>query len=162
MLQSWITQLSAAALLVVCVYALIAGSWRERFGALIYMAAYALSLGFGMISLSSAAPYIPKYVASNYVAMYMLVTDTLILQGLCVVAWKSPHAWPKWAILCQAVTIGLHVAMLLGLGLSNPVYIALLTALGWLGLLALLIGTIAARQARHDSRRQRAALAASE
>lgn len=158
MLQSWITQLSALALLIVCGYALIVGSWRERFGALIYIAAYALSLGFGMISLTSAAPFIPKYIASNYVAMYMLVTDTLMLQGLCVVAWKSPHAWPKWAILCQVITIILHVAMLVGLDLSQLVYLALVTALGWCGLLALLLGTIAARQARE----RHAALAASE
>ncbi|ESQ91513.1 hypothetical protein ABAC460_05890 [Asticcacaulis sp. AC460] len=162
MLQSWITQLSAVALLVICGYALIAGSWRERFGAVIYVAAYALTLGFGLISLDSDLPYLAKYISSNYTALYMLVTDTLILQGLCVVAWKSPHPWSKWAILCQVVSIGLHCVVLLDLGLSNRIYLSLVTALGWGGLLALLIGTIAARQARQDARRGQAVPVASE
>ncbi|ESQ77674.1 hypothetical protein [Asticcacaulis sp. AC402] len=154
MLQSWITQLSALVLVIVCVYALIVGTWRERFGAIIYLAAYGLTIGFGLISLDSNPLYLSKYLLSNYTALYLLVTDMLVLQGLCVIAWKSPHPWPKWAMLGQLISVALHGAMLLNLGLGERAYLTLATTVGWGVVLALLIGTIAARQARQKARRE--------
>lgn len=152
MLQSWVTQLGAIAIAVVCLYALVKGTWRERFGALIYAAAYLLSLGFGLISVENGPLFLSDYLRREYISLYLLVADVLLLQGLCVIAWKSPHPWPKWALMVQFVSIAAHVAVLWNLGLGNRAYLTIATAAGWAVLIALLIGTVAAAQARRQAR----------
>ena len=139
MFQSWVTQLGAAMVLIVCLYALIKGGGRERFGAVIYLAAYALIVTFGLIS-------------TEYTTLYLLVVDVLCIQGFVVVSWKSPHPWPKWALAGQGVSVAADVAHLLNWGLDERAYLTLATAAGWGVLLAILLGTIAAAQARRDAR----------
>jgi hypothetical protein len=160
MLQSWVTQLGAAAIAVVCIYALAAGTWRERFGAIIYLAAYLLSLGFGLIGVENGPLFLADYLRSEHISLYLLVADMLLLQGLCVIAWKSPHPWPKWALAAQLISIAAHVAVLFDLGLGSRAYLTIATATGWAVLIALLIGTIAAAHARRESRRQSRRMAA--
>ncbi len=145
MLQSLVTQLGAGAVLVVCLYALIAGGWRERFGAVIYLAAYLISVGFALIS-------------PDYTTLYLLVADALCLQGYLVISWKSPYSWPKWAVAGQLVCVAAEVVTLmpqslLSLGIHTYVFLSVETAAGWAVLLALLLGTIAAAQTRRDARR---------
>lgn len=140
MLQSWITQLGAAAVVLVCLYALTAGSWRERFGAAIYLLAYLLSLGFGLTSI-------------RHTTWYLLVADTICLLGFYMVCWKAPHPWPKWALLAQFLCVTGEIATLFNIGIESRWFLMVETIAGWGVLIALLLGTIAAAQARRTLRR---------
>lgn len=140
MLQTLVAQLGVGAILVVCLYALIVGSWRERFGAIIYLAAYLVSFGFGLIAVEHAT-------------LYLLVADLLCLQGFYVLSWKSPHAWPRWAVAGQLVSVVAEIANLFHVGLSDRNFMTIEMTAGWGVLLALLIGAIAAAQARRDAKR---------
>ena len=140
MLHSWITQLGAGAVLVVCLYGLWVGGWRERCGAGIYLAAYLITFGFGLISI-------------EYPTLYLMVADALCLQAFYVLSWKSPRAWPKWAVAGQLISVVAEVATLFHLGLRSYLFLTIETAAGWAVLLALLLGAIAANKDRRDARR---------
>lgn len=139
MLQSWVTQSGAAAIVIVCLYALIMGTWRERFGAVVYLAAYLLTMGFGLIAL-------------DHVTLYMLLSDMVCLQAFLFLCWKTPHPWPKWAVLGQLICVAVEIATLLHTGIDSFNFLTIETAAGWAVLLALLLGTIAAAQARRDAK----------
>ncbi len=141
MLQSWVSQLGAAAVLVVCLYALFAGAWRERFGAVVYLCAWLVSFGFGMTDAAHST-------------LYLLVSDMICLQGFVVIAWKSPHPWAKWAVAAQLVCVALELLTLLRAGVLNWYFLTVENLAGWGVLLALLLGAVAAAQARREARRQ--------
>ena len=140
MLQSLVTQMGAAAVVIVCLYALFAGTWRERFGAVIYLAAYLLTLGFGTI-------------APGHFTLYLLLGDMVCLQAFLFLCWKTPHPWPKWAVLGQLICVVIEVATLMKLGIRSFNFLTIETAAGWAVLLALLIGAIAAAQAKRDAKK---------
>lgn len=140
MLQSWVTQLGAGAVAVICLYAIVAGTWRERFGAFIYLSGYFLTLGFGL-------------VAAEYFAAYMLVADVICLLGFYIACWKSQHPWPQWALLGQIISVAIDIIVLLNVGLGVTVLLVVQTIVAWGVLLALLIGTIAVTKARRDARK---------
>ncbi len=140
MLQSLITQIGAGAVLLVCLYALIMGTWRERFGAVMYLAAYLLSLAFGVVS-------------TEHTTWYLLIADVLCLLGFYITCWKARHPWPKWALCLQLLCVVMELATLLPLGVSERVFLTLETAAGWGVLLAILIGTISVSQERRDGRK---------
>lgn len=140
MLQSLVTQLGAAAIGLVCLYAFIMGTWRERFGALIYLSAYLLSLGFGVSS-------------TEHTTWYLLVADTFCLFGFFMMCWRARHPWPQWAVVGQLICVVLEVITLIDIGVRNWHFLTIETAAGWGVLLALLIGTIAAAETRRNARK---------
>lgn len=139
MLQSWVSQVGAGAILVVCLYALVTGAWRERAGAVIYLLAYLVSLGFGL-------------VAPAHSTLYLLLSDALALQGFAVLAWKSPHPWPLWAVAGQLVCVAMEAVTLLNNGIMSWYFLTAEMIAGWGVLMALLLGTIAANAARKTRR----------
>ncbi|ESQ83940.1 hypothetical protein AEAC466_11470 [Asticcacaulis sp. AC466] len=140
MLQSVATQVGAAAILIVCLSALIFGAWREKYASFFYLSAYALTLGFGLISQQDRP-------------LYLLLVDLLCVQGFVVVGWKSPHPWPRWALAGQVICMAAALAHLSGLGIGIKTFWTIETIGGWAVLLALLVGTIAAVQARRIAAR---------
>lgn len=139
MLQSVVTQLGAFAIAAVCLYAFIMGTWRERFGAVIFSAAYVLTVGFGVTS-------------TDHIAAYLLVADVICLLGFYIACWKAQHPWPQWALLGQIICVAVDILTLLQFGIGRTVFLVVQTAAGWGVLLALLIGTIAAAKARREVR----------
>ncbi len=135
MLQSWMTQIGAGIVVLVCLYAIVVGSWRERLGGVLYLAAYALSLAFGTI-------------ASEHSTLYLLVSDMVCLQGFVVLGWKSPARWPWWAVAAQVVSVTLEILTLLHAGLNNWTFLLAEALAGYAVLLALLMGAIAANRSR--------------
>jgi len=139
MLQSVVTQLGAFAIAAVCLYAFVMGTWRERFGAVIFSAAYVLTVGFGVTS-------------TDHIAAYLLVADVICLLGFYIACWKAQHPWPQWALLGQIICVAVDILTLLQFGIGRTVFLVVQTAAGWGVLLALLIGTIAAAKARREVR----------
>ncbi len=139
MLQSWVTQIGAAAVVVVCVYAFFVGTWRERFGAFIYLAAYVLTMGFVLIE-------------REHFTLYLLLSDMVCLQAFLFLCWRTPHPWPKWAVLGQLICVATEVATLMKLGIRSFNFLTIETAAGWAVLLSLLIGAIAASRARREAK----------
>jgi len=140
MLQSLFTRLVAATIVAVCGYGLYAGGWRERCGAGIYLLAYLATLGFGLISI-------------EYTTLYLLVVDTLCLQVFYVLSWKSPNSWPKWAVAGQLLSVAMEILTLLHIGFHSRSFLIAENLVGLAVLMALLLGTIAAAQAKRDARR---------
>jgi hypothetical protein len=141
MLQSVVTQLGACAVALVCLYAIVVGTWRERFGAFIYSAGYMLTMGFALV--------MPEYVAA-----YMLVADVICLLGFYIACWKSQHPWPQWALLGQIVSVAIDIIVLLNIGVGVKGLLVVQTIAAWGVLLALLLGTIAAAKERRAARKQ--------
>lgn len=140
MLQSLITQLGAGAIAAVCLYALFAGTWRERFGAIIYSTGYLVTLGFGLGSRDN-------------LAVYLLLADVICLLGFYITCFKAQHPWPQWALLGQIICVAVDLSVLLNIGLPVNVFLIIQTVAGWCVLMALLLGTIAAAQVRRDARK---------
>lgn len=140
MLQSLVTQLTACVLMAVCLYALIFGGWRERFGAFILCTAYLLQVGFGVTS-------------TDHIAAYMLVADVICLLGFYIACWKAQHPWPQWALLAQIISVSVDIAMLLNLGIARTLFLVVQNVVGWVVVLVLLIGTIAAARERRAGRK---------
>ncbi len=128
MLQSIAAKAGAAAVVLVCTYALVAGSWRERFGAFIYLTGYLIVLGFGVTSPVS-----------------MLFADMLCIPAFFIVNWKSRHPWPRWALGAQTVSVAVEILALLIPSVNRWTFLMLELVAGWVVLLAILMGTIAAR-----------------
>lgn len=131
MLASMVAMAGAVAVVLVCSYALIAGSWRERFGALVYLTAYLIVLGFG-----SASP------------VSMLMADTLCIPGFFIANWKSRHPWPRWALTGQLLSVSIELIALFPSNLSRWTFLTIEVAAGWAVLLSILVGTIAYRVER--------------
>jgi hypothetical protein len=140
MLQSWVTQLGAGAVAIVCLYAIIVGTWRERFGAFIYVSGYLLAMGFAVASV-------------EHVAAYMLVADVICLLGFYIACWNTQHPWPQWALLGQIISVAIDIIVLLNVGVGLMGFLIVQTIAAWGVLLALLIGTIAAAKARREARK---------
>ena len=130
MLQSVVAKAGAVAVVLVCTYALVAGSWRERFGAVMYLNRYLIVLGFQVSSPVS-----------------MLAADTLCIPAFFIANWKSRHPWPRWALAGQIISVAFEIVALF-FPISRWTFSTVETAVGWGVLLAMLIGTIAYRVER--------------
>ncbi|MEI9902857.1 MAG: hypothetical protein WDN06_01905 [Asticcacaulis sp.] len=97
-----------------------------------------MSLGFGLI-------------AAGHSTLYLLLSDAVCLQGFAVLAWKSPHPWPKWAVLGQLICLAMEAATLMHTGIGNWYFLTVEIVAGWGVLLALLLGTIAAAETRREA-----------
>jgi len=139
MLQSIVTQVGACVVVLVCSYAIIAGSWRERFAGLVYLTAYVINLGLGFTSRS-------------FPAYHMLLVDTLCLAGLFIANWKPTHPWPRWAFTAQLISIVTDLFVLIDYGFPHWIFLIIEMIAGYAVLLAILIGTISYRIRRHASK----------
>lgn len=139
MLQSIITKLGACAVVLVCFYAVVAGSWRERFAGLIYLTAYVISLGLGLTS-------------KGFPIYHMLLVDALCLAGFFMVNWKPVHPWPKWAFTAQAISVAADIFALIDYALPRWIFLAVQMVTGYAVLTSLLVGTIAYRSRRRAER----------
>lgn len=133
MLQSVVAKAGAVAVVLVCSYALIAGSWRERFAGFIYLTGYLIVLGFQVSS-----------------PLYMLTADALCIPAFFIANWKSRHPWPRWALAGQIFSVAFDVAALFVNEINRWTFSAIESAVGWGVLLAILIGTIAHRADRRS------------
>lgn len=137
LMQRFWAQVGECAVALICGYALVAGTWRERFGGAIYLAAYLIPAAFASIS-------------TRGFDLYFLVADVLCLPGLVTIARNAPHPWPRWAIGGQlASVIADIVSLMYRDNAIYPFYIITEAVLSYIVLIALLTGTIAAQLRRH-------------
>lgn len=132
-------QINLVAMLATCSYAIVFGGWRERFGGAVYMAASLMVAVF-------------VFVSSRTSIFVDLVADILCLPGFLTIDRKSPHAWTRWALICQVLSIASDMVNLIG---GRKYSSACLIALGVLsyGVLgALLVGTVSEQVRRHRER----------
>jgi len=142
MLQTLYTQVAAAALLLICGFAIVSGSWRERMCGIMYLAAYAMTIGFGMITTRDPA-------------VYNSVSDTLLVPGFAVIARKSPHLWAKCALGIQVFSVGVDIAALIFDEINRWQFLTIQNAAGYAILACLLVGTFAARARRRAEKQAR-------
>jgi hypothetical protein len=134
MLHSPLAIFGAAFLVFTCLTAFIFGSWRERAGALLYLAAYIIANALNALS--------------HLQDLSHTITDTLCLIGFVILCWKSPHPWPLWAAGCQLASTMTGICGLLDIAVSQWAYMTLLIVSAYGVLLALLAGALAAIRRR--------------
>ena len=141
MLHSPLAIFGAAFLILASLLAFILGTWRERAGAALYLAAYVVANGLNWLSHMQDLSH--------------TITDILCLIGFVILCWKSPHPWPLWAAGFQLASTMTGICGLLNITVSKWAYMTLLILSAYGVLLALLAGTFAAarrkRQQRIDS-----------
>lgn len=118
----------------ICLFAIIAGNWRERFGGTLYLALYALG-------------YILSRITLDYAGWRHLLPDAIGLIGFLYLCWKAPHPWPIWAVAAQLLSVTAAIASLVH-GIGRWTFLTMQMVIGYGLLLALLIGTLAALQSR--------------
>ncbi len=141
MLQSLTTQLAFVAMLLVCGFAIISGSWRERLCGVLYMAAYAVTFGLGLVS-------------TRYAPVYVGVADAMLVPGFWVIARRSPQLWPKCVLGIQIASVALDIAAVTYTGLDRWLYLTAQNVAGYAILLCLLVGTFAALARRRSEKAQ--------
>ncbi|WP_443747715.1 hypothetical protein [Asticcacaulis solisilvae] len=142
LMQPFWIPLTRVAVFAVCGYAILSGSWRERFGGLTYMASFVLPWLFWLA------------YSSRIAVVLMLIADVLCLPGFLIINHKSPHAWTRWALLFQGLSIVGDMADMLIYGDRRPpVYILWEGILSYAVLAALLAGTISAQAGRRRERK---------
>ena len=136
MLHSPLAIFGAVFLAVTCLAAFIFGSWRERAGAGLYLAAYLVANGLNLLSHRQDLSH--------------TITDILCLIGFVILCWKSPHPWPLWAAGCQLASTMTDICGLLNIAVSKWAYMTLLIVSAYGVLLALLAGTFAVTRSRRQ------------
>ena len=139
LMQPFWPTINKLVMLVVCTYAVAAGSWRERSVGVTYAAAYLIIESFALVS------------SRNYTFLGFLA-DTLCLPTFLGADHKSPHAWTRWALIFQALSVAADGLDLAG---GRPYHAASVIALGLLsyGVLgALLTGTMSVRARKNRNR----------
>ncbi|WP_443747717.1 hypothetical protein [Asticcacaulis solisilvae] len=139
LLQPFWPTVNQAATLIVCSYAILVGSWRERFVAFAYLVAYLAVIGFELVMRGYATPL-------------SFLADVLCLPAFLWANHKSLYIWTRWALAFQGLSLVADIIPLLG----GPGYFAAcVIALGVLSygvLAALLTGTISAQVRKHRER----------
>ncbi len=141
MLHSPLAIFGAIFLAFTCLMAIAFGSWRERAGAGLYLAAYVIANALNTLTQLQELSH--------------TITDILCLTGFVVLCWKSPHPWPLWAAGFQLASTMTGICGLLNITVSKWAYMTLLIVSAYGVLLALLAGTFAAIRARRRSRANR-------
>jgi len=141
LMQPFWIQINRITVLIVCGYAILGGTWRERFAGTTYMAAFLL-------------PTLFAFVWSNRIAVpLLLISDILCLPGFLTVNRKSPYAWTRWALALQLLSTAGDVADMLIYGERRPpIYIISEAVITYGILAALLTGTISAQIRRYRQR----------
>ncbi|MFT4076147.1 MAG: hypothetical protein QM647_11510 [Asticcacaulis sp.] len=134
MLHSPLAIFDAAFLLFTCLVAIIFGGWRERSGAVLYLAAYVLANGLSVLS--------------HHQDLSQTLVDILCLAGFVILCWKSPHPWPLWASAAQLVSTMSGLTGLLNVEVARWAYMTVLIVSAYGVLLALLAGSLAAARAK--------------
>ena len=123
---------SISALVAVCGYALIFGGTIERIGAVLMIAA---------LALTSLALYLfGTFYQSADIAIILI--DAALLVGLVALALFSDRSWPLWASGFHLVGTVTHMAILGNAVIAPIAYAHTLGLWYYLTLLSLLIGTI--------------------
>ncbi|HTM82032.1 hypothetical protein [Asticcacaulis sp.] len=130
MLHSPLAIFGAIFLSFTCLAAFVFGSWRERAGAGLYLAAYVIANALNAMS--------------HLQNLSHTITDILCLIGFVTLCWKSPHPWPLWAAGCQLASTMTGICGLLNVEVAQWTYMTLLIVSAYGVLLALLAGTLAA------------------
>jgi len=130
MLHSPLAIFGAVFLAFTCLTAFVFGSWREKAGAGLYLAAYVIANALNALS--------------HLQGLSHTLVDILCLIGFVILCWKSPHPWPLWAAGCQLASTMAGICGLLNIAVSKWAYMTLLIASAYGVLLALLAGTFAA------------------
>lgn len=141
LMQPFWPTINRLATFIVCSYALLAGSRRERFVGAVYIAAYVVVEAFASVS----------YLHSTAL---ILLADILCLPGFIIAGYKSPYSWTRWAMICQVLSV---VADITPLAFGETYYAACLIILGILSygvLISLLVGTMSAQIRRHRERKK--------
>jgi hypothetical protein len=131
MLQFLAVQYPTIIVVLVCGFAIIAGTWRERLGGCLYLAAYTMAIGFGTIS-------------TRYTAAYMTTADSLLLPGFWIIARRTPHMWAKCLLAVQAIGVTIDIVSLCSNLLNRWQYLTIVNAVGYAVLACLLVGTFGA------------------
>lgn len=134
MLHSPLAIFGAAFLAITCLMAFVFGSWRERVGAGLYLAAYVVANALSALS--------------HLQDLSHTATDILCLIGFIILCWKSPHPWPLWAAGCQLASTMTDICGLLDVDVTQWAYMTLLIVSAYGVLLALFAGTLAAIRTR--------------
>ena len=134
MLHSPLAIFGAAFLSLTCLVTFVFGSWRERSGAGLYLAAYVLANALNLIS--------------HLQDLSHTVIDSLCLIGFIILSWKAPHPWPLWAAGFQLASAMTGICGLLNLQVAPWTYMTLLIISAYGVLLSLLAGTWTAARAR--------------
>jgi hypothetical protein len=134
MLHSPLAIFGAIFLAFTCLAAFVFGSWRERAGAALYLAAYVIANALNALS--------------HLQDLSHTITDILCLIGFVILCWKSPHPWPLWAAGFQLASTMTDICGLLDVTVSKWAYMTLLIVSAYGVLLALCAGTLAAIRSR--------------
>jgi len=140
MLESFVTRFNMVMVLLVCGFAIISGSWRERLCGALYLISYVMMLGFGLVSLDHAS-------------VYMTVADVLLVPGLWIIASRAPHPWARYALAVQFVSVVVDIAAMI-YDISQWWYFTVQIVTAYAFLICLLVGTIAATARRRRERRE--------
>jgi hypothetical protein len=138
MLESFVTRFNMVMVLLVCGFAIISGSWRERLCGALYLISYVMMLGFGLVSL-------------DYASVYMTVADVLLVPGLWIIARRAPHPWAKCALAVQLVSVVVDIAAM-SYDISQWWYFTIQIVTGYAFLICLLVGTFTARARRRSEK----------
>jgi len=136
LMQPFWIPLTQAAIFLVCGYAILAGTWRERFGGIIYLVGYLIPW------------FTVTYLSRTYIVM-MLVADVLCLPGFIAINRKSPYAWTLWALIFQGLSVVADITDIVLFGVRfPPVYVITEGVLAYCVLASLLAGTVSAQLRR--------------
>lgn len=133
LMQQFWSYIGMAVTVTVCGYAILAGSWRARFGGAVYLAAYIIPWVFAATS------------AHRNGIFQLFLADILTLPGFITVNQKSPYAWTRWALVLQMVSIAADITNLALGGRTHPAFVILDAVLAYGVMASLLTGTIAAQ-----------------
>ncbi len=136
MLHSPLAIFGAVFLIFASLTAFIFGTWRERAGAALYLAAYVIANTLNALSHMQDLSH--------------TITDILCLIGFVILCWKSPHPWPLWAAGFQLASTMTDICGLLNITVSKWAYMTLLILSAYGVLLALLAGTLAAARRKQQ------------
>jgi len=132
LMQPFWPTINRVATFIVCSYAILAGSWRERFVGAVYMAAYVVVEAFASVS----------YLHSTAL---IFLADILCLPGFIIAGYKSPYSWTRWAVICQILSVITDIIPLASGGTYYAVCLITLGILSYGVLISLLVGTVSAQ-----------------
>jgi len=123
---------------IVCSYAILAGSWRERFVGAIYIVAYVVVEAFASVLYLHTTPLI-------------FLADILCLPGFIIADYKSPYSWTRWAAICQVMSVITDIIPLASGGKYYAVCLITLGILSYGVLISLFVGTVSAQIRRRTA-----------
>lgn len=128
MLDTVFSQVGAVLWLGVCALAVARGDRVERLAAGVFVVGWLASLTARSDTDVSASVWL------------IMGIDALILVFLLGVGWKSDRAWPIWAAAFQAISVLVHVVMLIDLRIRAIAYISANTIGSYGVLICLAVG----------------------